>query len=513
MTIGQRLGGLGSAINAVGVLVTTAFVCEWLVWPDWDTAWLITVARRVREGAALYSNELIEVNPPTIIDFARLALTIGEGVGVTGVAGWRLLVFATELLAVALSFMVLRRALDGVDRPLLAPAGVALATALACLPGASFGQREHLILLLCVPYVLSTAATLDAVAVPAAARGLHGALLAVALSIKPHYILVPLCVEASVLAMTRRPRACVRLETVCAWATAGGLAVVQLLRYPEYLTFAVPLAVRFYQSYTPLALSPTYALYVAAAAVAVGAARYVGVRLVAPSLLLAAGVGATAAMLVQGKGWSYHFVPARGLLFLSAALAVLSVLHAVGASWLRQRLGLSIQRVATITAFAMMLPLGALMVRRTINMNDGAWPRQFADLQTLVEQSRPAGRPLTMATLSLELFPAFPVIEVMGGRWASRYSCLWTIPAIEARERAGGEESLPERSGRQGLIAAVREDLVTYQPTFVLVQESRSPILDEVIAAPDVHAALQPYHLAGHVGTFGLWVRSEHDAD
>lgn len=507
----RRLSGVGTAIAAVGALVTTAFVCEWLIWPDWDTAWLITVARRIRDGAALYSNELIEVNPPTIIDFARLALTLGESTGISGVGGWRVLVFAIELLAVALSFIVLHKVFDGEDRPLLAPAGVALATALTCLPGMNFGQREHLILLLCVPYVLSTAAHLDGIDLSAVTRGVHGAMLALAMSIKPHYALVPLCVEATVLAMARRRRAWLRPETVCAVATSAALAVVQLVRYPDYLTFAVPFAVRFYQNYTPLSLSLTYAAYLGGAALAVAAARYLGVRVVTQTLVLAAGVGATLAMLLQGKGWDYHFVPARGLLFLAATLALLSLGNAVVQTWVRRHPWLSLHRVAAIAALATILPIGALMVRRTININDGVWARRFEDLQALVERSRPAGRPLTMATLSLELFPAFPVIEVMGGQWVSRFSCLWTIPAIEAKERAGGDESLPERSGRQGLIAAVSEDLAENRPTFVLVQESRSKTLDEILSAPDVHEALRPYYLAGRVDAFGLWVRGELD--
>lgn len=505
----RHFNGVGTALTAAGVLMITAFVCESVVWPDWDTAWLLTVARRIRDGAALYSNELIEVNPPTIIDFARLALTTGEAFGVTGVGGWRLLVFGIELLAVMLSFGVLRRVFAGNDRSLLAPASLALATALACLPGASFGQREHLILLLCAPYVLSTAVALDTAAFAPITRGAHGVLLAVALSIKPHYVLVPLCLEATLLAMTRRPRTLLRPETSSALVAAAALAVIQLIRYPDYLTFAVPFAVRFYQSYTPLTLSPRYAAFVGLAALVVGVARYVGIRLVAPTLVLAAGVGATLAMLAQGKGWEYHFVPARGLLFLAAALALILITRAGLEPWLRQRTGLSPQRIAAIATLAMILPLSGLMVRRAINLNDGAWAHRFTDLRTLVERSRPEGRPLTMASLSLELFPAFPVIEVMGGQWVSRYSCLWTIPAIEAKERAGGHDSGPERSGRQGLIAAISEDLAMYQPTFVLVEEARSPMLDEIVSAPDVNAALRPYRLAGRVDAFGLWVREQ----
>lgn len=192
---------------------------------------------------------------------------------------------------------------------------------------------------------------------------------------------------------------------------------------------------------------------------------------------------------------------------MAGGLAGLLVANAVAARGLARVSMVSVRRLTVFAAVVMMLAVSALLVRRTVNTNNGYWPRQFSELKAIIEQVQPTGMPRTMATLSIDMFPAFPVVEVMGGEWASRFSCLWMIPAIEARERAGGDVATPERSGRHYLTAAVAEDLARYQPTVVLIEEARSRLLDDIVSAPAVHDALRAYHRVGRVGALSVWVR------
>ena len=211
--------------------------------------------------------------------------------------------------------------------------------------------------------------------------------------------------------------------------------------------------------------------------------------------------------LVQRKGWDYQLLPARGYLFMAGGLAGLLVANAVAARGLARVSMVSVRRLMVFAAVVMMLAVSALMARRTVNTNNGYWPRQFSELKAIIEQAQPTGMPRTMATLSIDMFPAFPVVEVMGGEWAARFSCLWMIPAIEARERAGGDVATPERSGRHYLTAAVAEDLARRQPTVVLIEEARSRLLDDIVSAPAVQDALRAYHRVGRVGALSVWVR------
>lgn len=494
-----------AALAAITVLMAGALVCEFLVWPDWDAAWLLTIARRIRSGATLYSNDLIEVNPPMIVDVARLVLAGSDSLGIRAITAWRLCVFALEAVSLVGSLRLLGRLVDAPRDRFLAPAAVAATAALACLPGIDFGQREHFILLLSAPYVLAAAVYVDGGQAGRGWRIAAGAMMAVALSIKPHYALLVLCVEAGVVMHTRRARAVVRVETVSAVAFAIAVAAALVWRYPGYLTVALPFALRYYRDYVGLQLAAAHGMYLGLAALAVVAARRMGVRTSAPALLWSAGFGAYLALVAQGKGWGYHFVPARSLLFLSGGLATVLIGRAL-VSRLARHTTLSPARLVSVATIAVVAVLGGLMIRRTVNINNGPWPRQFAELTQLLQRERPAGTPLSMATLSLELFPAFPVVELLGGEWASRYSCLWTVPAIEAHERAQNDRGADGTSERARLIAEIGEDLTNRRPTVVLVEESRSSVLDAVVAAGPVRDALRSYRLAGHVGKLGVWL-------
>ena len=500
-------GQVRMAVGAAVLLTLMGLGCEFLIWPDWDAAWLLAIARRMRAGATLYSDDLVEINPPTIIELARLALRLSDALGVEAITAWRLLVFAFVQLSLGLSLPLLRRGLKGNDAHLFLPAAVLLAAVLGCLPGANFGQREHLILLLSLPYVLAAGLYISGNRLTLKSRVAYGAMLAVALSIKPHYALLVLCVEAGVVLCVRRPWAWLRVETLSALVIAIVAALSIALHYPSYSSFAVPLALRFYVEYGELQLTLSHAAYLTGATTAVLAMRPFGIKSTAPLTLLFAGVGAFLVFLVQRKGWDYQLLPARGYLFMAGGLAGLLVANAVAARGLARVSMVSVRRLTVFAAVVMMLAVSALLVRRTVNTNNGYWPRQFSELKAIIEQAQPTGMPRTMATLSIDMFPAFPVVEVMGGEWASRFSCLWMIPAIEARERAGGDVATPEGSGRHYLTAAVAEDLARYQPTVVLIEEARSRLLDDIVSAPAVHDALRTYHRVGRVGALSVWVR------
>jgi hypothetical protein len=72
--------------------------------------------------------------------------------------------------------------------------------------------------------------------------------------------------------------------------------------------------------------------------------------------------------------------------------------------------------------------------------------------------------------------PAFPAVNYAGVEWASRFSCLWLLPAVI---RAQADPALPETRrqrldaiGRR-LVAAVSDDLARARPELVLVPRAR----------------------------------------
>ena len=93
-----------------------------------------------------------------------------------------------------------------------------VAGTIACL--AIFGQREHWMVLLTLPYIVARGCRLNNSAVSPATGAAIGVAATLGFCIKPYFLLVPIALEVWILAPTRRPSLSIRPETI-AMAIAG----------------------------------------------------------------------------------------------------------------------------------------------------------------------------------------------------------------------------------------------------------------------------------------------------
>jgi hypothetical protein len=111
--------------------------------------------------------------------------------------------------------------------------------------------------------------------------------------------------------------------------------------------------------------------------------------------------------------------------------------------------------------------------------------------------------------LSLSLFPASPINEMLHAEWGSRFSCLWMLPAImEAEERAaqGGERG--DTRGRAYLEGAISEDFDRWHPDVVLVERSRQvSTLDQLLKSERFRRVWRDYRLVGRIEYFEVFER------
>ncbi|MBA5640377.1 hypothetical protein H3H37_25285, partial [Duganella sp. LX20W] len=191
--------------------------------------------------------------------------------------------------------------------------------ALVALPGYDFGQREHLALLLVLPYLAEAARRADGAAAPRGARLAVAAWATVGIALKPHFLLVPLLVEMVVLARVRR-RPGAGMVLMAALLATYGVAVLWLT--PDYL----PMMRLFSRAYWHYGSDSWFdflrvpqcqnALILVACHWALRPAPR------APGhVLSAAALGFAVAAIVQHKGWSYHWYPVLALGWLLFAQA------------------------------------------------------------------------------------------------------------------------------------------------------------------------------------------------
>jgi hypothetical protein len=383
----------------------------------------------------------------------------------------------------------------------------AVATIAACLPAWSFGQREHLIAIWFLPYVFVSAAWLASAPVPATARWAAGVLLGLAVSLKPHYALAVLLIEAAVAIERRSLRGLVRPVLLWALAVGVGYVLLVVIAYPAFFTFAIPLAQRYYPAYSALLVPSSHLAYAVVLVAMLAVAGRSGAAAIRTRLLVLAALGAYAAFLVQLKGWPYHFLPAKTLVFAAVAVG----LPAGARAWLLGRVAAPRQRQVSAVACG-------VCVAGAVLLTWGQWDafqqtrqarviRNVEGYLATLDRAHPDRR---FVALSLSLFPAFPINEMLHAEWSSRFSCLWMLPAImeaEARAAQGGERGDP--LGRAYLERAISDDFDRWRPDVVLVERSRQvSTLDQLLKSERFRRVWSDYRLVGRIEYFEVFERA-----
>ncbi|MBI3512918.1 MAG: hypothetical protein HY060_02470, partial [Proteobacteria bacterium] len=273
-----------------------------------DVAALLQFAQRMLHGERLYA-ELIDVNPPMIFLLDTIPVAAAELLRLSTVACFVVFVLALVVTSFAASLRLLA-SVDDARQPvgaLLWPAVIAFV--LLAYPMHSFGQREHLLLIFALPYVLIAAARAEGDVVPRGAAASAALFALIGITLKPYYAVVPLALELLVLtragwrAWARSPQPWLIMAGCVAYLGAVALWL------PDYYRVIVPLVAQCYDQFAVAAWLDLFtrdqvpALLLPLAPLAVIAWRLPEARLARAMVCLT--VAATAAGLLQGKGWDY----------------------------------------------------------------------------------------------------------------------------------------------------------------------------------------------------------------
>jgi hypothetical protein len=514
---------------AILALGTAAMACLIALLPatGHDQMWCLYVARLMLHGAKLYGPQLFESNPPLIFWLSAIPSTLAGWLHLPATAIGKLLVLALAAGVAAVCLRLLGDLRGRLARRVTREAPITARNVLAfaylavfaVMPARDFGQRDHILVLLCLPYVL--AAALDAEGRPlagwkAVCAGLAAGL---GLALKPHQALIPIAVEITLLALRPRRgiRALLRPEPLAILACAAAYLLAIHRFAANYLTQVVPVLRDTYWAFGhlnwPGLVAESIQLHILAA-ITLAAFFAAGGRQTSPlvALLISAGIAATFAYYLQGTGWYYQQLPA--LSFFSLALTFL----AIDAAESRR---LALPRWAPAAAAALSLLALALTAYFTgypftpersfpIDTPD---PSFFAGL--------PPGTPVATLTTSVEYTvpPAFKYSLTL----AQRYPHLWMLPSIlrsESAQPSARRISAPRLAQLEDLQhAAMREDFARWHPQLVLVERCQDPAVhcqvledrhDDLLAwflrDPAFRDIFAHYHFLRSSGPFDAYV-------
>lgn len=451
----RRLGAAPMALIVIGV------AAQFQYQTNHDVSWYLAVARRLLDGP-LTTGEYVDVNPPTISYVMSVGVALAQATGLAASTGWLLLMATLVLLSSVLSARWLEMACGDAPRAgwFGHPVMVMLAWLVACSPADDFGQRDHIIALGFMPYAFLVAARLRALNPPPMAALTTGGLVGLGLALKPQYLVVLFVLETYLLVRTRRlnPR---RGEVIMAGVVSATIVCLVMIRHTDYFTLVVPLALQSYAAYNSLTsiIHPAQLVVIVAGLVAARMSSRDTVAASVVSTLVLTGLASYVTFVLQGKGWAYHYLPAKLFLYAAVGIAAWRALS----TW---RVAISLPRLAR----GVMLASLTLLAAGTWWTVDKLRAHRLGPAVELVRELeagvRQHGQPSALLVLSTSVFPGFPLTERLGAQWASRFPCLWLMPSL-ASPPDGRRDEL-----RAYLTEAVAADLSRWKPDLVLVNVS-----------------------------------------
>ncbi len=455
-----------------------------------DQLWFLLMARRWLGGAALYGPQAFDSNPPAIVWLSAVPVRLGSLCHLPATVAAKLLVVLLQAACALLSFAVLPRAWRAVrnwEAVFLLFAAIVL---FSVVPARDFGQRDHLVSFLLLPYIVTAAACSPLRGI----RILAGSLAALAIALKPHHALVPLTIEAALLvfpagsdapsAPTARSSAGVGSHRHKAAGTRlhhllrpepllllvlGLLYLLAIRRFaPLYFSQAIPVTRGVYWAIGHLTLPQLLWEAVELCVLAVLAFwLFLRQRSQTPAvrLLLLAGAASFVAYLVQGTGWYYQQLPAISFFGVALALKLLD-LSDTGtppiATWLPGAAAALVLLALALTTHFTGYPF----------TQDRAFAIDSPD-PALLAQLNPG---TSVAILTTSVDEAMMPVERFHLTWAQRTNNLWLLPALLRAERPEGQlaRHLPPVLQVQELDLLqhrwMAEDLIRWQPQLILIE-------------------------------------------
>jgi hypothetical protein len=456
---------MGWSEACIGLLFAANLIAVSSALLNHDVAWSVTAAEMVLDGSHLY-RDILEVNPPLFIVLAVPAVWVARHLGTSAPYAFVVFVHALVLLSLALSAAVLRR-LPG-NGPLLTMA-LTGARAVLLLPLAVpiFGQREHLFMMLWVPYVFTLVLRSMNGALPGWLAALIGVFGGFGIALKPTFLLPWAAVEAHLAWRLGRWR--LRPEVLGASAVVAGYAGVLLVVWPEYPFEIFPLVLKTYWTYAnPLAqvlLRPSVLVVLLAIAITsvVEVEDQTHQRL--RGALRVATVSTLLVALIHRTGWNYQVYPALAFACQLTVVVAVARLGDMRAGWSERS-----RRV---------LVMGALVAASVAAMAGGL--SRLAHMQRgplgLLPVLRECERGASVGMLSTDINLAFPAVTYSDLRWVFRYPAVWPLPAaLRARQDAlaSGHPSPAEADALEaGVLDTVLTDLERTLPDVLVVDGRR----------------------------------------
>lgn len=408
-----------------------------------DSIWLIQAAEHFFQGRAL-SEYYFDTNPPMCFLIYLPVVFLSY----TGLALWDALnLYSLGLVICAVLAMSYTMAKWHVSVLTKQAALLGFILAVTIIPFQEFGQKDHLIAIGIVPFLLAQ------LSLTFQHKQSRSALIIILICfvpfvlIKPHYGLLCCALIAHRLYRSRDYRALIQPDVIVLTLATSAYALITILAFPDFLEIVLPLSMKLYVSQTGVNFKAMHVIAPLIFTACLGVYGFLVAKTQEEKkLVLLFGILAALAIIpyaVQGKGFSLHFIP---FMTLTTILTAITLSMSCPKQY-RQKVKFIVTALLVLAGFAL-IPLKP--------PEDLSHPHsKYTDLLNRLEIS-PDAHSFYIESNSTNVI--FPIAVYNNMRHASRFSANWFTPHLDML--AGAER----RYYKDYLGNALAEDISRYQP-------------------------------------------------
>ena len=425
-----------------------------------DVSWLLYAAERMQQGDVPYV-DFYETNPPLILWLHWLPVKMAALLGVSTVP---VFICAVAVLAAASLTLTLQAVYEHELFSAPRRGNIIIAALAAMLFGCSalvYGQREYLLTLFILPYVIHTSSSRPQAT--SKRELLIAAMAAIGFCIKPFFALIWVAGELCRAVFTRNMGSLLRPANLVIVSLAVVYIATAYLTSPRYFSWMLPSLAQVYSGFNaPITalIAPTVSLLVLYILPWLFMRRGLPAQMrFFNAMLLSWFAAACLTMLIQQKGWINHMQPA--ILFGSLLLAGMFCWHCNQLMSTRKAPTLP-QFTLLWACFFILFGLPAYRLVSTIQ-TDHVQRDYTQQLASIIKAQHAEGKDIS--TLTINLGALFPSVHYLPVHFAHHYQHLWALPGMLKAESLGQEAPL-----KKEFIQQLVEDFTRKPPALVVLK-------------------------------------------
>ncbi len=453
-----------------------------------DVGYLMHASEQLLRGGQ-YATDFFETNPPMILYLYAPCYLLKYYLAVSDATAFRIYIFLGSCLSAGFCYVLLKQILKNESAAFTYFLFYTLLIIFFILPSLAFGQREHLLIILIMPYLLASVLIFKKEKLSYSLRFLIGCMAGVGFALKPFFLVTFGLVE---LYGFIKNMTIIRLEclVILLIFIVYGLSIY--LWQPDYLTIILPLVARYYLPFSKQSIiiffAPPYVLFCMSM---IFSYLFFYKKDRVPELsiiILLALMGLLIAAILARTSWYYHVLPALSMAYLLAAV----YLGQIKDKEMKILLSFFIFVVPFYSYYAQ-IKYG-LHTKKNHAMNQVA---QF------INQSGEHA----VYCIPLGTFDCFPFLEAMHGQYVERFPSFWWYTGLRQQEKKISL-ALKANQDKNYLIKQVTIDLQRAQ--WVIFNNAIFNA-DEMIMYLSQNTAFRTewayYHYTTHFGDYRLYKR------